>query len=60
MPFTLANYNMFESVSPFLHCYEGTLSGLIEQLAHIKKRVVTIRPAAPWYKKRKGKEMNFI
>ena len=37
------------SVSALVDCYESTLSGLLEKHAPIKKRVVTIRPAAPWY-----------
>ena len=45
----LANYDKFESVSALIDCYESTLSGLLEQHAPIKKRVVTLRPAAPWY-----------
>ena len=45
----LANYAKFESVSALLDWYESTLSGLLEQHVPIKKRVVTIRPAAPWY-----------
>ena len=45
----LANYDKFESVSALIDCYESTLSRLLEQHAPIKKRVVTLRPAAPWY-----------
>ena len=45
----LANYNKFENVSALIDCYDSTLSGLPEQHAPAKKRVVTIRPAAPWY-----------
>lgn len=45
----LANYNKFENVSALVDCYDSTLSGLLEQHAPAKKRVVTIRLAAPWY-----------
>ena len=38
----LANYNKFENVSALVDCYVSTLSGLLEQHAPAKKRVVTI------------------
>ena len=39
----------FENVSALVDCYDSTLSGLLQEHAPLKKRVATIRPAAPWY-----------
>ena len=39
----------FENVSALVDCYDSTLSGLLQEHAPVKKRVATIRPAAPWY-----------
>ena len=46
---TLINYETFDNASDLAVCYNRTLSALLEQHAPIKKRVVTVRPTAPWY-----------
>ena len=49
-------YYKFESASALVDCYETTSPGSLEQHAPIKERVVTIRPAAPWYNDQIRKE----
>ena len=44
----LMNHN-FTDVSVVTDCYTNTLWSLLDKYASAKSRVVTMRPAAPWY-----------
>lgn len=43
------NHQDFRDVSALSDCYDNTLRSLLKQYAPVKKRIITIRPAAPWY-----------
>lgn len=45
---TLTNHN-FTDVSVLTDCYTNTLRSLLDKYAPAKSRIVTIRPATPWY-----------
>ena len=43
------NFEQINNTEELSNLYENTLSLLLEQHAPIKRRVITLRPAAPWY-----------
>ena len=43
------DYHKFDNVSDLAECYDNSLSALLDHHSPIKKRVLTLRPAAPWY-----------
>jgi len=45
----LMNHQDFRDVSALSDCYDNTLRSLLDQYAPAKKRIITVRPAAPWY-----------
>ena len=46
---SLMNHQDFRDVSALSDCYDNTLRSLLNQYAPVKERIITIRPAAPWY-----------
>ena len=46
---SLMNHQDFRDVSALSDCYDNTLRSLLNQYSPVKKRIITIRPAAPWY-----------
>ena len=46
---SLMNHQDFRNVSALSDCYDNTLRSLLDQYAPVKKRIITVRPAAPWY-----------
>ena len=46
---SLMNHQDFRDVSALSDCYDNTLRSLLDQYAPVKKRIITVRPAAPWY-----------
>ena len=45
---TLTNHN-FTDVSVLTDCYTYTVRSVLDKYAPAKSRIVTIRPATPWY-----------
>lgn len=45
---TLTNHN-FTDVTVLTDCYTNTLRSLLDKYTPAKSRIVTIRPAKPWY-----------
>ena len=45
----LMGYENIEDITDLVDLYENTLTSLLELHAPLKRRVVTLRPAAPWY-----------
>ena len=45
----LMNFERINTTEELSNLYENTLSLLLEQHAPLKRRVITLRPAAPWY-----------
>ena len=43
------NHQDFRDASALSDCYDNTLRSLLNQYAPVKKRIVTVRPAALWY-----------
>ena len=43
------NHQDFRDVSALSDCYDNTLRSLLDQYAPVKKLIITVRPAAPWY-----------
>ena len=43
------NHQDFPDVSALSDCYDNTMRSLLDQYAPVKKRIITVRPAAPWY-----------
>ena len=43
------NHQDFRDVSALSDCYDNTLRSLLNQYAPVKKRIITVRLAAPWY-----------
>ena len=43
------NHEDFLDVSALSDRYDNTLRSLIDQYTPAKKRIITARPAAPWY-----------
>ena len=42
-------YENIEDITDLVDLYENTLTSLLELHAPLKRRVVTLRPATPWY-----------
>ena len=45
----LMNFEQINNTEELSNLYENTLSLLLEQHAPLKRRIITLRPAAPWY-----------
>ncbi|RUA04366.1 MAG: hypothetical protein DSY43_06485 [Gammaproteobacteria bacterium] len=45
----LTNFSQTNNVEELSDLYDGTLTTLLDQHAPIKRRTITLRPAAPWY-----------
>ena len=43
------NHQDFRDFSALSGCYDNILRSLFDQYAPDKKRIITVRPAAPWY-----------
>ena len=43
------NFEEINNTEELSNLYENTLSLLLEQHAPLKRRVISLRPAAPWY-----------
>ena len=49
MRILIMNHQDFRDVSALSDCYDNTLRSLLDQYAPVKKRIITVRPAALWY-----------